>query len=378
MLIFLAFASLSLGFPIDFEKIDSTVHENTSAHVSSPISVSEPLASKSQQFIGLEKDADKLQSAKVGKILQNDCQIDVGANEICTTVDAALATSCSESIYAIELKDQIHVESLVVNKKSVILIKGQDDNSQPRTVWKASEQAASLYTIQLQQEIITLQYIDFVYAMTTESNPVSTPTSSIIYLHTLQEIYSEITIEHCNFIGLGNGLGSQQTNSMLRSEGGQRVIVNDCSFSSANVVNSPIQATDYFQFSVSNCNFTDINSIGASGAIEISGGRSDHFSIAIQSNIFDNCVGSLYGAISVIASNQDTEESVSISFNQITNCTGSVTGGIYLEYDQFGTTDLGMNTFNGNILSLTLQNDDQGQDAHIYKISRGYVGSDSI
>ncbi|KAA6392655.1 MAG: hypothetical protein EZS28_011816, partial [Streblomastix strix] len=170
----------------------------------------------------------------------------------------------------------------------------QFSSNQPRTIWEVSDQAASQHTIEQTIGKLTLQYIDFGYVMTTESTPVSTPTSSIISIHSLQDPYPDITIEHCNFEGK-----TYRTYSMLRIEGGQRVIVDKCSFSSMDTINSPIQATSYKQFSVSNSNFTDINCIGTTGAIDVSQGRGNDWSISIASNYFDNCIGESIGAFSI-------------------------------------------------------------------------------
>ncbi|KAA6392656.1 MAG: hypothetical protein EZS28_011817 [Streblomastix strix] len=375
MFLILALALLSLGFPLDFEKIDSTVHSNTTTLVSPQISVSEPLITKQQQLIGLEKDPIKLQSAYTGKQLQNACSLSVGTDGDYNSVAAALLYTCGYSVQEIILIDSTHEESLVIDKNEEILIRGANSDG-PYTQWNSQTTFLTAYLIEIWQGYLTLQYIDFVYVLTTDTIPMATPSNNFVSIRSQSYISTYITIEYCNFRGLGNEQGSQQTNSMIEIYEAYRVLVKDCSFSSANLVYAPIRAQGYFQFSVSNSNFTDING-GDTGAMEVIYGNGGQYNISIQGNIFDNCVGAKYGAISVIAINQDTVYSVSVRSNQIKNCAGSITGGIYFHYNIFGSLNLSSNTFIDNRRTSPIPND-RKQDAHIHKRGRQTKGFDYI
>lgn len=86
---------------------------------------------------------------------------------------------------------------------------------------------------------------------------------------------------------------------MIRIDGADTVIFEECSFCSAISTFALIRAVDYSTLEVRYSNFTDINGVGETGAIEVSAGKSNDWTIAISGNYFDNCVGAKYGAICV-------------------------------------------------------------------------------
>ncbi|KAA6379901.1 MAG: hypothetical protein EZS28_024573 [Streblomastix strix] len=371
MFVILALASLSFGFPLNFGKTYSSTHGNTTAHVSSPTFGSDHLVSKSQQFISLEKDSSKLHSAQTGKLLQkptnDECSLTVGAGGNYNSVADALVIPCESSGYKITLLNATHVENLVVDQESTILIKGANSEG-PYTQWTSNIVGENSYIIELKNGYLIIQFVDFQFVQTTH---FATPTNGLIYARSTSQPYPSITIEHCNFRGLGNEQGSQQTNTMIEISGGYSLVVDECTFSSAKSQNAVIKAVDYIQFSVSNSNFTDINGVGSTGAIEVYTGTGAQWDILIQGNIFDNCVGAKYGAIKVDTGGATTTRYLQIITNQIKNCAGSNTGGIYINYAEFGAFDLGVNTFQDN--SIISSQSYFGCDAHIVKASKADV-----
>ncbi|KAA6392064.1 MAG: hypothetical protein EZS28_012406 [Streblomastix strix] len=370
MFVILALASLSLGFQLDFGKIDSATHGNTTVNDSKPIYGSDHLVSKSQQFISLEKDSSKLHSAQTGKLLQkptnDECSLTVGTGGDYITVAAALVIPCESSGYKITLLEETHVENLVIDIESTILIKGANSEG-PYTQWTSNKDGENSYLIELKNGYLIIQFVDFQFVQTTH---FSTPTNGLIYARSTSQPYPSITIEYCNFRGLGNEQGSQQTNTMIEISGGYSLVVDECTFSSTKSQNAVIKAVDYIQFSVSNSNFTDING-GSTGAIEVYTGTGTEWDILIQGNIFDNCVGTKYGAINVDTGSATTTRYLQIIDNQIKNCAGSNTGGIYINYAEFGAFVLQTNIFQDN--SIISSQSYFGCDAHIVKASKAGV-----
>ncbi|KAA6363412.1 MAG: hypothetical protein EZS28_041061, partial [Streblomastix strix] len=180
----LVLASLSLGFPIDIGEQIETIHGSTT----------------------------------VGQTLQKSanapCSLSVTSGGPYITVDRALQQTCADG-YEITLVNQQHVESLVLDKQTSILVKGTVRDS-TQTIWSVYTDFSPATTIQLKRGALSIVNIDFQFN-TVGANAY--PSFSIISVQPDLGLdgnpvdFPTLVVNNSNFQGLGKD--STQISQMI-------------------------------------------------------------------------------------------------------------------------------------------------------------------